>query len=219
MKPVLHRGKIAKAPKILAVRALTREDLARLKTAERTQPRVKGFRETHHRLARLVASGLPNEDILRITGFSYQRLWQLRQDPSFQELISNYRGKVDEAFTKSQDEFYETSTSNMLRAERQIEEHLDRADEVGELIPIKTLLSITSDRADRFGYSKKTINANVNVDYARELERTMASRGQSTVIDAEVTSPTPSLIPKGPPPDSPSGTNSAAVPAGFRRRM
>ena len=185
MKPTLHRGKIAKHPTILSVRVLTREDLACLKTNERTVPRVKSFRDSHHRLARLCAAGLRNEEILRITGFSYVRLSTLKMDPAFQELIAQYRDKVTQAFVASQDEFFETSTSNMLRAERQIEEHLDRADEEGELLPVKTLMALTADRADRFGYGKKTINTNINVDFAGRMERMMAKQGQATVIDAK----------------------------------
>src|SRR6267142_3782288 len=187
-RPELHRGKIAKAPRILAVRVLTREDLARLKTTERSVVnRVKTFRDGHHRLARLCATGARTEEILRITGFSAVRLSTLKSDPAFQELITQYRDKVTEAFVASQDEFYETSTSNMLRAERQIEEHLDRLDETDELLPVKTLLAITSDRADRFGYSKKTINTNINIDFAKRMENMMARRGQATVIDAKST--------------------------------
>jgi hypothetical protein len=220
VKPELHRGKIAKAPRILAVRVLTREDLARLKTTERSVVnRVKAFRDSHHRLARLCAAGLRHEEILRITGFSYVRLVTLKSDPAFQELITQYRDKVTEAFVASQDEFFETSTSNMLRAERQIEEHLDRADEVGDLLPVKTLMALTSDRADRFGYSKKTINTNINIDFAKRMERMMAQRGQATVIDANsaiALAPIPQELP--PSGEAPKGPEIVAASAGGRRR-
>lgn len=186
----LHRGKLAKHPRILGVRELTREDLATLRAAPRVVPKVKAFRDTHHRMARLVAAGLRVEEILRITGYSYQRLWVLQQDPAFQELVAQYRGKVDEAFERSQDEFYATSVSNMLRAERQVEEHLDKADEAGELVPLKTLLAITSDRADRFGYGKRSIQTNVKVDVGRMMESALTRAGRSTVIDGRVPSPT-----------------------------
>jgi len=222
VKPTLHRGAIAKHPRILAVRVLTREDLACLRNKgdeRRVMPRVKAFRDTHHRLARLCAAGIRIEEILRITGYSYQRLYTMQRDPAFKQLVEEYRGKVDAAFVSSQDEFYETSTSNMLRAERQIEEHLDRADEDGELLPMKLLMGLTSDRADRFGYGKKTVNTNINLDFAKNLERMMASRGQATVIDARANAP-PSLA-SGPQDRAPTpeAHKSAAASAGFRRRM
>ncbi len=221
MKKELHRGVIAKPPRILAVRVLVREDLARLKNEKRVVPRVKSFRDTHHRLARLCAAGLRNEEILQRTGFSYMRLSTLKMDPAFRELIAQYRGKVDAAFVQSQDEFFETATSNMLRAERQVEDHLDRADDEGELIPLKTLLAITSDRADRFGYSKKTINTNINLDFAKRMEQMMAARGQAAVIDAKANPPPARALVSNPQELSPApeGPKSAVASAGFRRRM
>jgi hypothetical protein len=221
VKPILHRGKLAKAPKVLAVRALTREDLAVLKTAERTIPRVKAFRDTHHRLARLVAAGLRNEEILRITGFSAVRLSTLKQDPAFMELVAQYRSAVDASFTASMDEFYDTATSNMLRMERQVEEHLDRLDEASELAPLQTLFKGIGDRADRFGYSKKTVNVNINQDFAKRMEKIMAERGQSAVIDAPVSV---AQLEHGPERqmdegETPSRDANSAPRAGFRRRM
>lgn len=185
--PELHRGKLATPPRILAVRPLARDDLTVLKS-NRVAPRSKIFRDTHHRLARLIASGIRESEVLRITGYSWTRLSTLKLDPAFQELIANYRDKATEAWVSGQDEFYETSTSNMLRAERQIEEHLDAADESGELVSIKTLLAITSDRADRFGYpKKKEINSNHTIDFAKRIENVMARTGRGSVIDARPT--------------------------------
>lgn len=189
MTPTLHRGKLAKPPRILAVRVLSREDLGVLKEkGNRAPARIKQFRDTHHRLARLVAAGYRNEEIMRQTGYSATRLCALKEDPAFRELVANFRDKIDTAFI---DEFAETSMSNMVRAERQIEHHLDAADETGELLPLKTLMGLTSDRADRFGYGKKTLNTNVNIDFARNLERMAARQGKATTIDA---SPQPASI-------------------------
>ncbi len=187
MQPTLHRGKLARTPKVVGVRPLTREDMLTLQEPRPGQNRPKAMRETHHRLARMVAAGFRTEEILKLTGFSQTRLYQLRGDPAFQELVSAYRDKVDEAFLRGVDEFYETSTSNMLRAERMIEEHLDEADESGEKVSIKTLMALTSDRADRFGYSKKVVNRNENVDFAAMMEAAIKRSGRSNVIDAQVT--------------------------------
>ncbi len=184
MNPTLHRGKLARTPKVVGVRPLTREDMLRLQEPRPSQNRPKAMRETHHRLARMVAAGFRTEEILHLTGFSQTRLYQLRGDPAFQELVAAYKDKVDEAYVRGIDEFYETSTSNMLRAERMIEEHLDEADESGEKVSIKTLMALTADRADRFGYSKKVVNRNENVDFAAMMEQIARSSGRSNVIDA-----------------------------------
>jgi len=143
------------------------------------------MRETHHRLARMVAAGFRNEEILRLTGFSSTRLLQLRRDPAFCELVAAYKDKVDEAYVRGVDEFWETSTSNMLRAERKIEDRLDEDDEGAEKISLKDLMALTSDRADRFGYSKKIVNRNENLDFAKMMEQVARASGRSNVIDAK----------------------------------
>src|SRR6266481_3826630 len=104
--PTLHRGKLAKTPRVVGVRPLTREDMLRLQDPRPPQNRPKAMRETHHRLARMVAAGFRTEEILRLTGFSSTRLLQLRHDPAFQELVAAYKDKVDEAYARSIDEFW-----------------------------------------------------------------------------------------------------------------
>jgi len=133
----------------------------------------------------MVAAGFRTEEILRLTGFSSTRLLQLRHDPAFQELVAAYKDKVDEAYVRGVDEFWETSTSNMLRAERKIEDRLDEDDEGAEKISLKDLMALTSDRADRFGYSKKIVNRNENLDFAKMMEQVARASGRSNVIDAK----------------------------------
>jgi len=170
--------------KVAGVRPLVREDFLRLREP-RPQGRPRLLREQHHRLARLVASGLRSSEILRQTGYSTSRFSNLTRDPAFMELVARYKEKVDEAWLRGVDEFYETSTSNMLRAERMIEEHLDEAEETGEPIALKTLMGLTADRADRFGYGKKSTQRNENVDFAAMMEQIARASGKSNVIDAK----------------------------------
>lgn len=184
-RPELHRGKLAKHPRILSVRPLEREDLARLEQgAGRVQPRVQKLSMAHHRLARLVAAGLRDHEVCAKSGFSGTRLASLKTDPAFQQLVAEYSTKIEQSWLDSLDEFHEASVSNMLRAERQIEEHLDRAEESGELISLNTLLKVTSDRADRFGYGKHSHSTNDIRDVAAIMEQAARRMGQANVIDA-----------------------------------
>lgn len=182
----LHRGKIATNPTILSVRPLTRDDLLVLRERRPPQGIVKVFRDSHHRVARLVASGLRNEDVLLRSGYSLQRLYTLSQDPAFQELVAQYREKVSAAFVEGVDEFYSVATSNMLKAEVQLSEKLDASIDSGEFLPTKDLLAISRDAADRFGHPKQKVtnNTNVNLDFASMLEKAAARSGRSNVIDA-----------------------------------
>lgn len=195
---VLHRGKIATKPEILEIRPLTRDDLSLI--VEKREPgnrsggsAVTRFRDPHHRLARLFAAGLKTGEVAERSGYSINRVSQLRTDPAFEELIAKYREKVDAAFVENVDEFYETATANMRVAERMIAERLEEADdEGGSPIPLKTLVDISADRMDRFGYGKRQTNVNVNVDFAKQLEDAIARSGKAKVIEATCTSPVPS---------------------------
>lgn len=214
----LHRGKIATHPKILEVRPLTREDLGLLEDKRKgldgrpISGAVARFRDPHHRVARLFASGLRLFEVVDRCGYSYQRVHQLSTDPAFQELIAKYREKVDEAFVSNADEYYELATANMRKSERMIAERLEEADDEGAApIPLKTLVDISADRMDRFGYGKRQTNLNVNADFASLLEKAIVRSGKSpTIIEATslpgiaLQSPQKSLSP----PIAPSGESS-----------
>src|SRR6266446_6393845 len=187
----LHRGKISTKPEILSVRPLTREDLSLIleKRADGEgrpiQGAVRRFRDPHHRVARLFAAGLRVQEVADRSGYSYQRVHTLSTDPAFQELIAKYREKVDASFVANVDEFYEQATSNMRMAERQIAERLEAAeDEDGSPIPLKTLVDISGDRMDRFGYGKRQTNLNVNADFASLLEKAIARSGKTIEANA-----------------------------------
>lgn len=200
----LHRGKIATPPDIISIRPLTREDLALIPEA---RPKgsdgrpingaVARFRDPHHRVARLFASGLRVGEVVARSGYSYNRVKQLHDDPAFQNLVAQYRAKVDEAFVENVDEFYEMATANMRKAERMIAEQLEEAEENEVTIPLKTLETLASSRMDRFGYGKRETRLNVNMDFAAQLEGAIARSGKAKVIEATATHPAPS--PQSPP--------------------
>lgn len=192
----LHRGKIAREPSITNVRALTRDDLVMLRpeidrtVASRTGIALK-LRDHHHRLARLVAAGFKTGEIMERTGVSYSRLSVMRKDPAFIELIAKYKEKVDAAFEREQDIFYQVATSNMLKAEVMLAEKLETAEEEGVPLPTRDLIAISRDAADRFGYGKRNMNLNINVDFAAQLEKTIARSKGKTIEGGAVTSVIP----------------------------
>lgn len=182
----LHRGKLATNPKILAVRPLTRDDLACLGDKRPPQGVVKAFRNHHHRIARLAAMGLRTHEILAQCGISATRWDQLKGDPAFQELVSQYRNKVNEGFADAATELYTAVAANTLNAELLVSERLELALDGEADIPLKTLLAISRDGADRIGLPKQKVNSNtnVNLDFAAMLEAAAKRSGRSNVIDA-----------------------------------
>lgn len=199
---MLTRRMSSSKPAILEARPLTRADLARLPNERQENGIVQKLRSHHHRIARLDAAGVKTGEICEICAISYKRLSTLRETPAYEELVSQYRKTVDESFAQAQDEFHRASMSNMMRAELMIEDHFDEAEASGELIPLKTLLAVTSDRADRFGYPKGSVVAKVNM--GDQLARAMVRSGRTIVVDAKGA---PALAPKA---GESSGHDSAA---------
>lgn len=171
------RGKIARVRRIGIVRELVRDDLEALR--EKRVPTIERLRDSHHRLARMFAAGLRPKAIAERTGYSLSRVIMLSQTPAFRDLIAQYREKVDSAFIDSIDEYYALATANMLKAERMLADKLDDADGDEVELPVKDLLAISRDAADRFGYGKKTTNVNVNVDFAAKLDAALKRSGKT----------------------------------------
>lgn len=170
------RGTIRKDWKI-EVRDLTKDDLPVL-AAPRAKNAAKRFRDPHHRLAKLLAFGLRLKDAAARSGYSYTRAHQLDQDPSFRELKAQYSKDITEKWDESVEDFVDLAHGNMMKAERQISERLEEADENDELLPVRDLIAISRDAADRLGFGKKQTNVNVNVDFAAQLERAIKRSGK-----------------------------------------
>lgn len=164
------------------VRELTQDDLAMLSAARGSVAKpLARIRDSHHRLARCLSQGMSGVQAGAICGFSQSRISVLRQDKQFQDLIETYRKAGEAQFIEYQD----LATANMIRAERLLEdslEHLADAEAPLALSEVRPLLEIVSDRADRFGYPKKTANLNVNLDFAGQLSA--ARKRSGLVIEA-----------------------------------
>lgn len=176
----LHRGRITSLPDIKSIRPLTREDLEEIK-AKRSLPVVQRFRDPHHRVARLVSSGLRPAQVAEATGYSLARIYVLQSDPAFLNLVAQYREDVHSAFVSAEEEHYAMATEVNRKALRHIAEAFDKADEEGELIPVDKALRVFSDTADRVGIQKRSTNVHVNMDFAAKLEAAIARSGK--VID------------------------------------
>lgn len=173
------------------MRELTRPDLAELREPRARPPAAKRFKDSHHMVARLFARGLRQGQVANICGYSLLRIHQLEHDPAFQQLIAKYRQKVDEIFEEEVEGFVALATSNMIKAERQLADKLDQADEADETLPTRDLISISRDAADRLGFGKRQTQVNVNVDFAAQLERAIART--SKVIESPPLSPRASV--------------------------
>lgn len=187
----LTRGRMQEVdPDISDLRSLSRADLAVLHE-RRPVNTLQTLRDTHHRVARTVAAGVPHAEVVQLCGISYQSLMRYRADPAFMELVAHYRGLVTAEYVRSIDSFMEVATSNMLKAATLVSDRLDAAMEDGASpLPLTQLMAISDSGADRFGYGKMQKNLNVNVDFAAQLE---AARNRSA--KARDITPSPTLAP------------------------
>ena len=162
---------------------------------------IERFRESHHAVARMFASGMTPSMIRQRTGYSFRRLTLLSADPTFQQLIAHYARQVDEAWNANLDTYLDLGMGNMIRAESQIAEHLDRSEDTGELLPLGALDRISQGRADRFGYSKHNVIEHKH-DFATMLDRAIARSGKAEAVKLiegqaiEVSTPPPLPAPQ-----------------------
>ena len=163
--------------------------------ARELSPVYLRFREQHHAVARYFASGMTISLVARNTGYSRRRLHLLLNDPAFQELIAEYSKSLDEKIEESVDAYAELAIGNMFRAEAQIREKFELSEDEGELLPMRELLAIAKDRADRFGYGPKSLRVNVQVGFAEQLDRAIERSAKVKTIEAQ---PLPPKV-EGPP--------------------
>jgi len=121
-------------------------------------------------MARLFASGLRVNEVATLTGYSVSRVSLFHTNPMFQELIAEKRKVEEEEHRDSIMQYNALILSNGLKAERKLADKLDDDDE-GEELSVRELVSISRDAADRVGLSKRSINFNVNADFAAQLDR------------------------------------------------
>ena len=202
---MLGRGRPPQRPAIISVRPLTAEDLASLRTRSAVNP-VKRFRDSHHKMARLFASGLRVGQVAELTGYSVSRVSVFHNNPTFQALIAEKRG-IEDAIAADQITAYnQLILENGLKAERKLADKLDDDDE-NEEMSVRELVSIARDAADRVGLSKRSIQTNVSLDFAAILDRAIARTnrvvednlprsGDLKLVPPLVTPPTPD---RGPP--------------------
>lgn len=175
------RGRAKHPLQAEVVRELAPADLALLDVQRNSKPpRLMRLRDSHHRLAQVLAVGATPGEAGAQTGYSQSRISILLADKSFQDLVEVYRR--DSAALRA--EYADMATANMIRGERIIEDALEQLADSSEpvsLADLRPVLDIVSDRADRFGYPKKATNVNINVDFAGKLEA--ARRRSGLTID------------------------------------
>lgn len=173
---------------------------------------VKRFRDSHHAVARLCALGHRNGEVAQMTGYSVRRVESLLADPAFQNLVAKYRTAVDEAWRAEAAGYFANLNKARDLAVRMIVDQLEEADEADDRLPIRTLLAIQADAADRTGYPKRSVAINVNLDFAQKLEAAIKRSNKAKVIEHEPAGQEQSMPPSPAPQPGPAPAEVALSP-------
>jgi hypothetical protein len=146
---------------------------------------VKRLTDRHHGLARLIASGVAVGEAGAIMGYEGPRVSVLQADPAFQELVSMYRERVDEAFVSTMDQLSGMNRDVIL----ELRERLEQAPEKFSNNELRQLLETSLDRTG-YGPTHKqetsiTVSLSERLDEARK-RALAARRAEAQIIDAEV---------------------------------
>lgn len=177
------------------IRPITGEEMSSLLATPMQQGKVltpDRIRESHHRVARLAAAGIKQNEIARRTNYTQNRISQLLQSPAMIDLVARYRARIDDAFIAEAVSDLSLANETYRMAQRQLLDRLDAADEEGaDPIPLTILHKIATDGEDRFGTTKKSTQINLNADFATELEKALTRSNRTVdhkVIEVEPTS-------------------------------
>lgn len=165
-------------------RELTHADLSMPAVSIQKPPSLVKLRDSHHALARTLASGVSEYEASLITGYSGSRISILKADPQFQELLEFYRETATDVLA----DFRRRMADMGLDALAVLQERLDEKPD--EFSP-GLLKDIVKDMADRTGHAPaKTAaggNVNINVNLSDRMTearaRVAAARGKT--IDHE----------------------------------
>lgn len=193
----IGKGRIAPPLRLLDVQPLTREDLETLREKRHNVAGLERIRDAHHNIFRLLALGLSQKEVAEITGYSVTRVSQMEASPSGQELLALYRNKVNDKFEDAAAEMIRARTILHHKAICHQIEHFERAEEQGDLVPLKLAIAVGAEQADRLGPVKKSVSANVSgspAEFAAAMEKAAARSSRVldiTPVGSVASAPTP----------------------------
>lgn len=126
--------------------------------------------------------GFNNIEVAGRSGYTKERVSQLRNDQAMEELIAQYRPMIDAQMVEAVDEYYELANLARNKSMRMINDKLDSVEDLDD-ISFRELTAIHADTADRTGYPKRSVAVNVNVDFAARLDRAIAASAKVKTIN------------------------------------
>jgi hypothetical protein len=142
------------------------EDLLR---PTREVPQLKHIKDTHHNLARLLASGLRIGEAAIQAGFSGARVSSLMADPAFRELVAGYRARCDEIHEevyRGARQMAANTTTVLIRMVTDAVEIADQTDNVGPdnkpIIPLGRMESLINTLGQSTVLPKQSVTMQID---------------------------------------------------------
>lgn len=169
-------GRAARLPSPLSIRSLTSGEVERASKGEggttRASPltRITG---RHRLLAQYIAQGMGTTEAARRVGLTVSYTSILKNDPTFQDLISHAKAHQERAFIDT-NERLAAITGNAL------DEINERFEEDPAQFSTDELLHIAALGADRTGFGpKKTEERNINLNFGDHLAAARARAAEA----------------------------------------
>jgi len=165
--PRVGPGRQAKRVVAEFSRELTETDLLIPATETQKAPSLKTLRDSHHALARCLATGVKEAEAALVTGYTLSRISVIKADPQFQDLLAFYR----EQGTDLVGDLRARMNNMGLDA---LSELQDRLEEKPEDFSVGMLKDIVKDMADRTGHAPNkgsTTNININSGLSEKMAK------------------------------------------------
>lgn len=127
---------------------------------------LKSLKDSHHRIAQLLAMGLRPWEISSQTGTTVNRISILQADPTFDELVSHYRKQIQDGVIVKAVDIVERYSAFTVDAMQELHRRLD---ESPDEFTVGTLTEAIKTFGDRAGAGPVNKSININVDMADRL--------------------------------------------------
>lgn len=142
----VSRGRRAVPLEVEVLREIDESDLALLNEPGSTKaPALKRITDRHHSLARLLASGTPEQEAAAIVGYTVSRVSILKDDPAFQELLALYRKEVNTQFSTTLEHMAGLSRDALL----ELRDRMEESPEKFSNNELRALVTELNDRVSR----------------------------------------------------------------------
>lgn len=175
-----QRGRPGAKPPPTILREIGPEDEVDLR-GERDAPQVRPLervRTTHHLAARELALGRKVVDVAAVTGYTPQRISDLKNDPTFRDLVAHYRAQHDERRLNVQERLEALGIALT-------EEILERLEAVPESFSNEELRRWAETALDRAGHgpqATRTLNVNSRSVSLSLIEKIKAEVGDGAEV-------------------------------------